>query len=386
MLETILREELESLSQRQLRRSLKALRPIASTRADWNGKTLTLFCGNDYLGISRHPRVIQAAKECLEDFGVGAGAARLISGTTEFHQKLEQELALFRKKGKALVFSAGYLANVGVLTALAGKGDLVVMDKLCHASLIDGARLSSAELRIFPHKNYERCKEIFDQSKGYRRRFLVSDTVFSMDGDLADLVALVRIKEKYDALLIADDAHGMGVLGTNGSGAIEEAGLEDKVDVITGTLSKSLGCLGGFVVGSETAVDYLVNHARPFIFATALPPLLCAAASAALRVLQEEMNLRQALWDNIHTLEHLLKKSGINLPSTRSAILPIIVGSEHEALIQSQRLLEQGFLVPAIRYPTVAKGKARLRVTLSACHTHKDLEQFSEALRESLGK
>ncbi len=382
MNQTIFEEELTQLKDQCLYRRLKTLQPAGPVRALWQGRETLLFCGNDYLGLSRHPRVLQASKKALERFGTGAGAARLISGTSTLHTALEEKLAKIKKKERALVFSAGYLANLGVLTALAGADDLIVMDKLCHAALIDGARLAGARLRVFPHRNYARCDEILQQENVPGKKILVTDTVFSMDGDLADFQEIVRLKKTYGCLWIADDAHGTGVFGQQGGGALEDTGLEPAADVITGTLSKALGALGGFAAASATLIDYLINKARPFIFATALPPVLCAAGLEALQVVQEEPELRYALWRNIQRMHEFLKAGGWALEPLASPILPLVVGAEGDALALSERLLERGFLVPAIRYPTVPKGKARLRITLSAAHTPEDIARFTACLAE----
>ena len=362
----VFEEELALLRASHSHRSLRFLSDPKGKYAFLDGREILLFCGNDYLGLAHHPRLIRAFKQAAELYGVGAGAARLISGTTDLHTRLEKEIADFKKKEKALLFTAGYLANIGVVSALANEKDVIVMDKLCHASLIDGARLSGAAIRVFPHKNYRRCFEILEKSKNYRRRVLVSDTVFSMDGDCADLNELARLKKKYECLLILDDAHGTGVLGAGGRGAVEEAGLENEVDVIVGTLSKSLGCLGGFAATSKTIWEYLINHARPFIFATALPPAVCAAASQALRLIREEPGLRADLARNVQKMTRGLFEAGLLQEKISSPIFPILIGSEEDALAVSDRLRDQGFLAPAIRPPSVPKGKARLRVTLRA--------------------
>jgi 8-amino-7-oxononanoate synthase len=378
-----LTEELEALRTQGLFRNLRTLSNLRSTHATWNGKELTLFCGNDYLGLARHPRVIQAAHEALAKYGVGAGAARLISGTSELHTELEEALARFKGKERALVFGSGYLANVGVLTALADQLDLIVMDKLCHASLIDGARLSGAKVRVYPHKNYERAGEILEGCRNgpappYRRILLVSETVFSMDGDLADLGRLVRLKEKYQALLVVDDAHGTGVFGTKGRGAADGEVLE-KIDVVVGTLSKALGVFGGFAAATNALVERFINFSRPFIFATAPPPALAAASLAALHVVQEERSLAERLWRNAQRVGNFLSANGFGAKSP-SPIFPILIGRESEAVRISESLLNEGILIPAIRYPTVPKGKARLRLTVSAAHTDEDLDKLFRAL------
>jgi 8-amino-7-oxononanoate synthase len=379
-------QELKSLKEKNLYRRLRVLEDPKGTHASFEGQELLLFCGNDYLGLSQHPRVIQAAQKALKTYGVGAGAARLISGTSKAHAALEKKLAQIKGKESALVFASGFLANLGILTAFAGEQDVIIMDKLCHASLVDGARLSKAELRIFPHKNYKKCEELLRGSQGARRRILVTETVFSMDGDLADLKELVRLKKKYGALLVVDDAHGTGVLGAHGRGATEEGDLSKKIDIIMGTLSKALGGLGGFVAADKIMTDILVNFARPFIFATALPPVLCEAAREALCLIEEEPSLRKRLWDNIQQVHQRLAGLGLSIGKPESAILPVMVGDEGEAVEVFEKLLAQGVFIPAVRYPTVPKGKARLRVTVSAAHTRQDIARLTAAFAKVLKK
>jgi len=374
-------DELNLLKDQCLYRQVKTLQPTGAVSAIWQGRSIVLFCGNDYLGMSRNSRVMQAAKKAVDSYGTGAGAARLISGTSQVHTELEEKIAKVRKKERALLFSAGYLANLGVLSALAGEDDVIVMDKLCHASLIDGAKLSGARLRIFPHRNYARCEEILQQEQTAVKKIIVSDTVFSMDGDLADFKELIRLKKTYGCLWVADDAHGMGVLGQHGGGALEDGGFENEADVITGTLSKALGSLGGFAAASASVIDYLINKARPFIFATALPPAVCAAALEALQVLEDEPEHRYALWRNIQRMHEALTSQAWPLNPITSPILPLMIGPEGDALAFSESLLNEGFFVPAVRYPTVSKGKARLRITVSAAHTPHQIEQFAETLQ-----
>ena len=371
-LHSIFIQELEELCEKGLIRKLKSLSGHEGTRARWEGRELILFCGNDYLGLSRHPQVIEKTIQALKTYGAGAGASRLISGTSEVHSRLEKELAQFKRKEGALVFGSGYLANLGVLSALAGEKDLIVMDKLSHASLIDGARLSGASFRVFGHRRYEKCEEILKKSAAFSRRILVSDSVFSMDGDLADLDELVRLKEKYDCLLVIDDAHGIGVYGPEGRGATE--GREEKIDFLVGTLSKSLGVFGGFVAASGLLIDHVINFSRPFIFATAPPAFMCQAALEALYLIQKEPSLRAKLWSNVKEIERSLP--GGMERTGGGPIFPLMIGDEKEALQISEELLEKGIFIPAIRYPTVQKGKARLRLTVSARHTQEDLKQL----------
>ena len=375
-LDLVLTEELESFREKGLLRRLRTLSNPAGARASLHGKEIVLFCGNDYLGLSHHPRVIQAASEALQKYGLGAGAARLISGTTEAHSQLEKELAHFKNKDQALVFGSGYLANLGVLSGLAGEKDLIVMDKLCHASLIDGAKLSGATLRIFPHKNDRKLEEILKKSGGFRRRFLVSDSVFSMDGDRADLETLIRLKEKYGVFLIIDDAHGIGVFGPHGKGATE--GFEEKIDCITATLSKSLGVFGGWAAASSLMIENLIHFSRPFIFATAPPPVLAEAALESLSLIQNEPAFRKKLWQNVDRVQSFLSGLGFSFED-RSPIIPIILGEEKETVRISEELLKKGVLIPAIRYPAVPKGKARLRLTVSAIHNEEDFKKLFEA-------
>ena len=374
-------QDLNALKKRSLYRYLRVLENHQGIHASFAGRSLLLFCSNDYLGLSRHPRVVNAAQKALKRYGVGAGAARLISGTTDAHKALEKKLAQIKGKENALVFGAGFLANLGILTAFADEQDVIIMDKLCHASLIDGARLSKAGLRVFPHKNYKKCGEILQASQSARRRILVTETVFSMDGDLAGLEELTRLKEKYDALLVVDDAHGTGVLGKHGHGATEGKGLAKKIDIIMGTLSKAVGGLGGFVAADQEITDYLVNFARPFIFATALPPVLCEAAREALCVIEEEPALRKKLWSNIHQVHEGLTGLGFSIAPPGSAILPVILGDEKKALAAFEKLFLQGIFIPAVRYPTVPKGRARLRVTVSAAHGSEDITKLLKAFQ-----
>ena len=369
-------KELQDLQAKNLYLKLRVLEDHEGTHAAFEGRDLLLFCSNDYLGLSRHPRVVRAAQKALKVHGVGAGAARLISGTTSAHAALEKKLVETKGKESALVFAAGFLANLGILTAFAGEEDVIIMDKLCHASLVDGARLSKAELRVFPHKNYKKCEDLLRGSRNARRRILVTETVFSMDGDLANLKELVRLKKKYDALFVVDDAHGTGVLGKHGRGATEEGNLSKQIDIIMGTLSKALGGLGGFVAADKVLTEHLVNFARPFIFATALPPILCEAAREALCVIEEEPFLRKKLWANIHEVHLGLTELGFLIPTPESAILPIMVGDEGKAMELFNKLLAQGIFIPAVRYPTVPKGKARLRVTVSTAHTKEDIQKL----------
>jgi len=344
------------------------------------GRPILSFASNDYLGLSHHPRVVEAAHRALDTWGTGATGARLITGNQGVHQELEEELARFLGLEGVLLFPSGYQANIGLLTALASKEDLIVSDELNHASLIDGCRLSRAEVRVFRHGNADHADEILADraSAGHRRRFLVTESLFSMDGDHAPLAALARVAAMRGAHLLVDEAHALGTSGPAGRGLCASAGVQPAA--ITATLGKALGAQGAFVAGSSALRRHLVNHARPFIFTTAPAPAAVAAALAALRILasSEGASLVTRLQHNGAEL-----RQAITLPSRgalNSPILPVVLGSEARALAAAEHLFTAGLYVPAIRPPTVPPGSCRLRITLSAEHTPDDLERLATAL------
>ncbi len=348
-----------------------------------DGRDVVLFAGNDYLGLSRHPKVIEAAVASLREFGTGAGAAQLISGHTRDHAELENRIARFMNTESALIFPSGYQANLAAVSALAGKGDLVVMDKLNHASLIDACKLSGAEFRVYPHKNYERLEAILESYPQTAKKLIVTDAVFSMDGDLTDLEILVRIKKHYGALLLVDEAHSIGVFGLKGSGLVEEKKLWNEIEVRTGTLSKSVGCQGGFIASSRKLIDYFINFARPFIFSTAIAPHLCRAAKAAIDLVESEPKLRQKLlWDTFEVRKEIVKDLHFDVGPSASPIIPLMMGESEKALAFSKALLEEGVFVPAIRPPAVGPGESRLRLTISAAHTETDFQKLLLALQK----
>jgi len=358
----------------------RALRDVASAQGPHivvDGRAFLNFSSNDYLGLANDPVLKRAATAAIETFGVGAGSSRLVCGNLTPYTALEQRLAQFKNKEAAIVFGSGYAANIGAITALAGDGDVVILDKLDHASIIDGARQSGATVRVYQHKNLKKLEDILRQSGMFRRRLIVTETVFSMDGDLAPLAEIVALKQKYDAWLMIDEAHATGLYAKHRRGMAEAAGVEDSVDITLGTLSKALGCAGGFVVGSQTLIDYLRNRARSLIYSTALPPATVAAAAAAVEFVMsdEGHNRRDQLWRNVSLMKHGLAALGVANES-RSAIIPIIIGDEAAAVDTSRNLFERGVFVPAIRFPTVPKGKARLRVTVTAAHQQQDIETF----------
>lgn len=347
----------------------------------FEGRELLNFASNDYLGLAAHPEM-RAAMSAVAGSMTGATASRLITGNHPAYAVLEAEIARLKNAEAALVFTSGYAAATGTIPALVGKDDFIVMDKLCHASLVDGARLSGATLRVFPHNNLKRCAELLARccADGERpgcdapRTLLITESVFSMDGDLAPLDDLAELKQRHGAWLMVDEAHATGVFGANGRGGAEQFGVEKEVDVSMGTLSKALGCLGGFICGSRALREWLVNRARSLIYSTGLPPAVCLAGVAAIRLLREEPGLRRRLWHNLK-----LVKEQLNAP-VHSPIVPILIGDERRCVALAEMLREEGVMTPAVRYPTVGRGKARLRVSISAAHTEEDILRLTGIL------
>lgn len=375
--------ELEQLRANGLYRTLRTLASAQGPRIMLEGREFLNFSSNDYLGLANDPVLKRAACDAIERYGVGAGASRLVCGNIEPYARLEQTLARFKNKEAAIVFGSGYAGNIGTITALVGEGDVIILDKLDHASIIDGARQSGATIRVYPHKNLKKLENILQQSGSFRRKLIVTETVFSMDGDLAPLAEIVKLKETYDAWLMIDEAHATGLYAQNRRGIAEAAGVEDKIDITLGTLSKALGCAGGFVVGSQVLIDNLRNRARSLIYSTALPPAIIAAAVAAVDfVMSDEGHQRRdKLWRNVSGMKNGLAKLAIQNES-RSPIIPVIIGDETAAVETSRKLFERGIFVPAIRFPTVPKGKARLRVTVTAAHQQRDIDRFLQEFHD----
>ena len=375
--------ELDALRRQGLFRQMRTVSTAAGRMVSVQGREKIVFCSNNYLGLANHPQIIQAVKAGLDRWGFGAGASRLLSGNTEIHERVQGRLAQLFHKEAALIFPSGYQANLSVLSTLAGEGDLIVMDKLVHASLIDGARASGAAVRTYPHKQTDKLKRLLEGGK-FDRAIIVTDSLFSMDGDFADLKELVEIKKKYNALLLVDEAHAFGCVGPDGLGWAAETGVLDEVDIYIVTFSKALGDAGGAVVCSQTAAEYLINRARGFIYSTAIPVVSCLAAEAALDVVAAETERRERLWENAQYLRHRFREMDLNLGATQSYIIPIILGSAEKAVAVSQQLFDQGFLVPAIRPPTVPPASSRLRVSVMNEHTYDDMNSLIHALRQIL--
>lgn len=343
-----------------------------------DGQPVLLLCSNNYLGLADHERVQAAAADAALRWGVGAGSSRLVSGTMTIHGRLEKRLAAFKRTQAALLFGSGYLANLGVVGALSRAGEVVFSDELNHASIIDGCRLSRARVVVYPHADPAALDRLLASHPG-RRRLVATDAVFSMDGDRAPLEALVEVCRRHGAALLVDEAHATGVLGPRGAGLCEALGLESEVDLRMGTLSKALGCFGAFVATRGPLAELLFHRARSLVFSTSLPPAICAAASEAVRIVEEEPALRETLWRNIRYLAQGLRALGVDAQES-SPIFPVVLGEADRAVEAARLLREQGLLVKPIRPPTVPAGSSRLRIALSASHTGAHLDQLLEAL------
>ena len=389
-MEDLFKEQLKALRAASLDRHLREISSSQGPEIEIDGRRFVNFSSNDYLGLANDSRLRKAAIEAVNEFGVGAGASRLISGTQSPHVRLERALAKWKGTEASLCFSSGYAAALGVIGALVSKNDVVLLDKLCHASLIDGAKLSGAILRIFPHNNLRKLESLLDWARREypgKRILIVTESVFSMDGDRAPLRDLIELKKRFGALLMLDEAHAVGVIGANGRGLAAEENASEDVDVQMGTLSKALGTSGGYICGSRNLIEWLINRARSFIYSTAPSPAIAAAALAAVNFLEssEGEKRRLLLWERIKLLRELLLVNAMNKQrsAASSAIFPWIVGDEQVALDLAAALKSEGFLVPAIRYPTVAKGSARLRITVTALHTEDQIRALSEAIKRN---
>lgn len=381
-LEDYLGQALEEIAQKGLSRSLKTLDGMPGPTVYWQGQEIILLSSNSYLGLHTHPYVIKAAQQALVKYGTGSGASRLISGNLPLHEELEKALARFKGYPAAILFSSGYMANLGLITSLAqGPQDLIISDQLNHASIIDACRLTGANRAIYRHTDLDHLTQILSQSQKYARRWIITEGVFSMAGDLAPLPGICKLAEEYGACVLIDDAHGFGVLGKGGRGTVEHYGLEGKGLIQVGTLSKALGNLGGYVVGTERLVDYLRNKARSFIYSTAPSPSILAGSLAALDLIETQPQLRQDLWARVNYFRQVLLEPGFDLMDSQGHIIPILVGELEKTMAFAQGLLAQGIYTPAIRPPSVPEGKCRLRISLMATHTFEQLEKALIALK-----
>lgn len=378
-----LRTELNSRRAQHLYRSPRITDSPQQPHMLIDGKPMLVFCSNDYLGLANHPDVIRAFQQAANVYGVGSGAAHLVSGHSRPHQQLEAALAAFTKRDRALLFSTGYMANLGVANALLnGRNDGVYQDRLNHASLVDAGLLSGAKLTRYPHNDTSTLhKQLLGNAAPNTTRLILTDGVFSMDGDVAPVAALAHLAQQHDAWLMVDDAHGLGVLGTTGGGLLEQENLtQNDVPILMGTLGKAFGTAGAFIAGSNDLIDYLIQTARTWIYTTAQPPAIAAATLASLQLVQQGGGRRERLLALIQQFRHGAQQLGLPLMPSATPIQPILIGSSERAITISQRLARQGIWVTAIRPPTVPPNTARLRITLSAAHTHEDVERLLEAL------
>jgi len=376
-------EELAALRMEGLFRSMRLVEGNQSKRAVLDGREVLLLCSNNYLGLADHPLLKEAAIRAVERYGVGSGASRLVSGTMKLHEALEARIAAFKGTNSALVFNSGYAANTGIISAIAGRGDVIFSDRLNHASIVDGALLSRARFVRYPHNDISALRRLLEDTKVVSgRRLIVTDGVFSMDGDLAKLSELVALKKEFDALLMVDDAHGTGVLGDSGRGSAEQCGVMLEVDIHMGTLGKALGSFGAYAAASREIIDYLVNRARSFIFSTSLPPAVLAASLAAFDLVDSPSGaaLRLALSTNSVRFKAGLQAAGFDTMGSETQIVPVYVGGAQQTMEFSRLLLEEGVFVQGIRPPTVPAGSCRLRCTLMATHNENDLEQAITAI------
>ena len=364
------KQEVKAFETQHLRRQLRIMESPANTTITIDGRQLISMASNNYLGLANHPAVRQAAIEAIEQWGVGAGAARLISGNMAPHVQLEEDLAQFKQVEATLTFGTGYSTNLGLIPSLIDRDGLILADRYCHASLIDACRLTKAKLRVFHHNDVEHLERLLKKRGKACPTLVVTEGVFSMDGDLAPLPDLLTLCQHHDATLLIDDAHGTGVMGLKGRGTVEHFGLNPKDVIQIGTLSKAIGTSGGYVAGTTSLKEYLINTSKAFIYTTAQPPAIAAATSASIQIIQNEPDRRQRLWDNRNYLYSELKNMGFQLTNTQSPILPLIVKSSETAMKMSQALNEAGIFVPAIRPPTVPKNSSRLRLAICSEHSN----------------
>jgi glycine C-acetyltransferase len=376
-----IQDELEGLRQAGL---FNTIRTLASPQGAWltvDGKRVLNFCSNNYLGLANHPRLVEAARRALDAYGIGPTAVRSIAGTMELHLELERRLAAFKGVEAAISFQSGFNANLGVIPALVGKEDVIYSDELNHASIIDGSRLSGATIIRYPHANPDDLRRTIEanRDKGHRRSLIITDGVFSMDGDMAPLDRIYEVAQEYDFLLMVDDAHGEGVLGRGGRGIVDHFGLHGKVDIEVGTLSKAFGVVGGVAAGEPIIVDWLRQRARPFLFSSAMTVPDVAACLAAVDLLEESDDLVRRLWDNADYFKQEIRALGFDTGTSTTPITPIMLGEAPLAQEFSRELFQAGVFAMAIGFPTVPRGRARLRVMISAAHSRDDLRQGLEA-------
>ncbi|MCA0988121.1 glycine C-acetyltransferase [Guptibacillus algicola] len=378
-----LQEELDQMQEEGVFRNLIPLESAQGSRVEIKGKEVIQLSSNNYLGLTDHPKMKQAAIDAVEKYGAGTGSVRTIAGTLSMHEEFERKLAEFKHTEAALVLQSGFATNQAVLSAILTKEDVVISDELNHASIIDGIRLTKAGRRIYKHTDMEDLEKALKETQEYRTRLVVTDGVFSMDGNIAPLPEIVELCEKYDALVMVDDAHASGVLGRNGRGTVDHFDLNGRVHIQVGTLSKAIGVLGGYVASTKTLRDYLIHKGRPFLFSTSHPPAVTAACSAAIDVLVEEPELIEKLWDNTKFFKEGLEKLGFDTGISETPVTPVIIGDEATTHKFSDQLFENGVFAQGIAFPTVQKGKARVRTIVTAQHSKEELQQALDAFEKS---
>jgi glycine C-acetyltransferase len=372
-------DELQALKDQNLYRRLRILDDEQKPHATFDRRSVVNLSSNNYLGLTTHPRLRQRALDAIERFGVGSGSVRTIAGTMAIHMELERRLAEFKKVEAVVVFQSGFTANAGTVAAILNKDDVVVSDALNHASIIDGCRLSRATIKVFPHKDVDAARKVIEDLPAGQRKLLITDGVFSMDGDLGPLPGLCELAESTGCIMMVDDAHASGVFGSNGRGTVDHFGVHGRVDVQVGTLSKAFGALGGYVAGNRNLIEFLYHRARPFLFSTSHPPAVAAACIAALDVLLEEPEIIERLWENTRFFKGGLERLGFDTGASESPITPVMAGDGAKAMRLSDRLFEQGVFAQGIAYPTVAKDRARVRTIVTATHTREDLQYALDA-------
>lgn len=382
MMNETLNAELQHLRAEGLYRSLKVIDGAPGDRVTIGGRTFINFSSNNYLGLAQHPAVVQAAADAAQRYGAGGTSSRLVAGSLDCHRELEEKLAALKRTAAALAFPSGFQANIGIISTLLAAGDCIIMDRLNHASLWDAAKLSKARVFVYPHRDMNGLEKVLKRSAGYRRKLVVTDSVFSMDGDRAPLADIVELCGRYGAWSMVDEAHATGIFGAAGAGLAEECGCAGRIDIVMGTLSKALGSQGAFVCGSRDLIEYLVNRCRSFIYTTALAPSCAAAASAAIDAVRAEPQRRARLLDTARLLREKLAAAGYDTAGSESQIIPLVVGPVTETVSLAAQLWAQGFLCPAIRPPTVPEGKCRLRFSLTSGHEDSDIAALFSAITE----
>lgn len=380
-----LKDEIENLKKQNLYTPLPVLGDEQKAVTIVNGKKVINLSSNNYLGLANHPRIRKAAKEAIDKWGFGTGAVRQICGTMPIHLEFEEQLAKYKYTESSLVFVAGIAANRGTIQAIMGEEDVIISDELNHGSIIDGARLVKCERKIYTHCDMKSLEQVLKESQNFRRRLVVTDGVFSMDGDISPLDEIAELAEKYDAITMVDDAHGDGVLGKDGRGIIDHFNIHGKIDIDMGTLSKAFACLGGYVAGKQELKDYLIQRARSFIFTTSHPPAVVAACMESIKIVQDEPQHLKNLWKNTKYFKEKLMGLGFDTGNSKTPITPVIVGENKNAIKLSEETFKEGLFVKPILYPLVAKDKARVRTIVTAIHTKEDLDKALEIF-EKVGK